>query len=299
MTTVQKVPRSPDGRNPAGWAVYGANNFQWAAEVWGDYPATTGSRITANTVDYYYTDYYSGAGGEFSIPTDATVNAVRVRINAKKNTASSSAMAGRLYVGGVWRIATAQALSTTAGEYVFEWTTNPATGAAWTPTQINSHSATNAIPLFGFGMTDVTSDADIYNFVIEVDYTPLAGYSGTVTLDDSTVSGSFASGASTFAGAVTLDASTPSGSFGAVPGSITSPPLKVHTTGVLLASVGLAYVAVYDASTGALVTRQTGLSTGVDGRFTISHASIVPGTSYRVDWETATGERRMPVAVAA
>lgn len=79
--------------------------------------------------------------------------------------------------------------------------------------------------------------------------------------------------------------------------SITSEPLK-NNAGVLLANKALNYVAVYNANTGALVVRKTGLSTGADGRFTVSDAALVSGTNYKLDWETATGERRMPSKAA-
>lgn len=80
--------------------------------------------------------------------------------------------------------------------------------------------------------------------------------------------------------------------------SITSEPLK-DNAGNLLASVALDFVAIYNDTTGALVVRLTGLSTGADGRFVAAHASLVSGTTYRLDWQTATGQRRMPRKAAA
>lgn len=79
--------------------------------------------------------------------------------------------------------------------------------------------------------------------------------------------------------------------------SITSEPLK-NNLGVTLENKELNYVAVYNATTGALVVRKTGLSTGSDGRFTVSDAALVSGTTYKLDWETSTGERRMPSKAA-
>lgn len=75
--------------------------------------------------------------------------------------------------------------------------------------------------------------------------------------------------------------------------SIISEPLK-DNAGNLLVSTALDYVAVYDDTTGVLVVRITGLSTDVSGVFTVSHASLVAGTTYRLDWQTSTGKRRMP-----
>lgn len=299
MTIVRKNGTF-DGANPAGWSAPGATGSNWIGINLRDYPDSANTYVNATTTAQMYTDHYTAPGSEFSIPTDATVVAVRVRIEAKKNTASSCALRGKIYIAGVWRTAATQSPSTTKAEYVYEWTTNPVTGAAWTPTQINSHAATNGITYFGWEATDVSSDYNVYSFVLEVEYTPAASsdFSGSITLDDSVAAGSFLAGSSAFAGAVALDDSAVTGSFAAQPGVITSQPLKTNN-GTLLASVALSYVAVYNASTGALVVRQTGLSTGGDGRFSVSSASIVPGTQYRVDWETAAGERRMPLAVAA
>lgn len=98
--------------------------------------------------------------------------------------------------------------------------------------------------------------------------------------------------------AMAAEAGTFSGT-ASVDRTITSGILK-DNSGTPLISTALNYVAVYDASTGALVTRQTGLSTDGTGRFRISHPSFVAtANAYRVDWEASTGERRMPLATAA
>lgn len=81
-------------------------------------------------------------------------------------------------------------------------------------------------------------------------------------------------------------------------GTITSQPLK-DNTGIVQALKTLNYVCVYNVSTGDLVVRLTGLSTNASGVFVATHASIVPGTSYRVDWETVDNKRRMPIGLAA
>ncbi len=126
-----------------------------------------------------------------------------------------------------------------------------------------------------------------------------ASFSGSVTLDGSTPSGSFTTAPpSSFAGAVTLEGAAPGGSFGPAPGTFTSPPLSSNN-GTVLASAALSYVAAYDASTGALVARFTGLSTDGLGRFTVSSASLLPGTTLRWDWEALAGQRRMPLGVVA
>jgi hypothetical protein len=80
--------------------------------------------------------------------------------------------------------------------------------------------------------------------------------------------------------------------------SITSEPLK-DNAGNLLASTALDFVAVYNDTTGALVVRLTGISTNAEGLFVAADASLVSGTTYRIDWQTAAGQRRMPRKAAA
>lgn len=75
--------------------------------------------------------------------------------------------------------------------------------------------------------------------------------------------------------------------------SITSEPLK-DNAGNLLASASLDFVAIYNDTTGALVLRVTGLSTNAAGRFIVADAALTSGATYRVDWQTTAGQRRMP-----
>lgn len=98
------------------------------------------------------------------------------------------------------------------------------------------------------------------------------------------------------AGAATATASG-SGALSAIP-TITSEILKTNN-GTVEASVALNFVAAYDDSTGALVVRKTGLSTDASGIFRLQDVALTPGTTYRLDWETATGHRRMPRKAAA
>lgn len=95
--------------------------------------------------------------------------------------------------------------------------------------------------------------------------------------------------------AATTDAATFSGSAGPASGlgTFTSDPLR-DNVGNLVINKGLAHVALYHDSTGALVVRKTGLSTNAAGVFTFADALITPGQVYRVDWEDADGRRRMP-----
>ena len=89
----------------------------------------------------------------------------------------------------------------------------------------------------------------------------------------------------------------PSGTLSSIP-TITSEILKTNN-GTVEASVALNFVAAYDDATGALVVRKTGLSTDASGIFRLQDVALTPGTTYRLDWETATGHRRMPRKAAA
>ena len=92
-------------------------------------------------------------------------------------------------------------------------------------------------------------------------------------------------------GSITSTGSTANGTF-------TSEVLKDYA-GNVLANVSLNFVRFYNDTTGALVLNKTGVSTNGSGIVTFSDASLVAGVTYRVDWETAAGSRRMPRKAAA
>ena len=81
-------------------------------------------------------------------------------------------------------------------------------------------------------------------------------------------------------------------------GTFTSEVLKDYA-GNVLASVSLNYVRFYNDTTGALVLNKTGISTNGSGIVSFSDPALVAGTTYRVDWETAAGSRRMPRKAAS
>lgn len=81
-------------------------------------------------------------------------------------------------------------------------------------------------------------------------------------------------------------------------GTFASEVLKDYA-GNVLASTALSFVRFYNDTTGALVLSKTGVSTNGSGIVTFSDAALVAGTTYRVDWETAAGSRRMPRKAAA
>ena len=126
-----------------------------------------------------------------------------------------------------------------------------------------------------------------------------SSFAGALVLDNDTVNGSFSTVANgSFAGALVLDNDTVNCSFGSQSGVITSLPLKTNN-GTILASTALSYICFYNISTGALVLRKTGVSTNASGIFTVTDPLLSSGTQYRVDFETAAGQRRMPLATAA
>ena len=128
---------------------------------------------------------------------------------------------------------------------------------------------------------------------------------GTVTTISATlanVTGSLASGSGSrvttitatlgnIAGAITSTGSTTNGTF-------TSEVLKDYA-GNVLANTALNFVRFYNDTTGALVLNKTGVSTNGSGIVSFSDAALVAGTTYRVDWETAAGSRRMPRKASA
>lgn len=114
--------------------------------------------------------------------------------------------------------------------------------------------------------------------------------SDVISEDDETASGSTALGASLIATASMFGGSA---SGGVASGTFTSEVLK-RNNGTVAASSSLSYVRFYNTSTGALVLSKTGLSTNGSGVFTTTDAALVSGTTYAIDWEEATGQRRMP-----
>lgn len=92
-------------------------------------------------------------------------------------------------------------------------------------------------------------------------------------------------------GAITSVGSTTNGTF-------TSEVLKDYA-GNVLANTALNFVRLYNDTTGALVLNKTGVSTNTSGIVAFSDAALVSGTTYRVDWETSAGSRRMPRKAAA
>lgn len=79
------------------------------------------------------------------------------------------------------------------------------------------------------------------------------------------------------------------------PGFLT-PVMKNNTRTVLANETGVV-CNVYNASTGALVVRKTGLTSDASGIVSVTDAAMVAGTTYAYDI-VLTGGRRLPVATA-
>ena len=152
----------------------------------------------------------------------------------------------------------------------------------------------------GGGGTTTTISATLANVTGSVASVsaPKTAISGTLA----NVTGSLASGSGSL---VTTIATTLGNIVGSINstgstanGTFTSEVLKDYA-GNVLANTTLNFVRFYNDTTGALVLNKTGVSTNGSGIVTFSDAALVAGTTYRVDWETAAGSRRMPRKAAA
>ena len=122
--------------------------------------------------------------------------------------------------------------------------------------------------------------------------------SGNITLGDGVAAGAFAL-ASSIGGNLTLGDGVAAGAFStsATAYGFSTPPIK-NNTSTLMANIGGWTVNVYNASTGALVTQITGLSTNSAGVLTVSSTLLSPG-AYVYEVAHATYGRRLPVGIAA
>lgn len=152
----------------------------------------------------------------------------------------------------------------------------------------------------GGGGTTTTISATLANITGSVasKASPKTAISATLA----NVTGSLASGSGSLVTTITATLGNIVGSINntgsTTNGTFTSEVLKDYA-GNVLASVSLNYVRFYNDTTGALVLNKTGVSTNASGIVTFSDSALVSGTIYRVDWETATGSRRMPRKAAA
>lgn len=119
----------------------------------------------------------------------------------------------------------------------------------------------------------------------------LANISGSLTSGSGSLVTTISATLANVVGALSSTGSTANGTF-------TSEVLKDYA-GNVLASVSLNFMRFYNDTTGELVLNKTGVSTNASGIVTFSDGALVSGTTYRVDWETSAGSRRMPRKAAA
>jgi hypothetical protein len=108
----------------------------------------------------------------FTVPTGATINAVRVNYYDQKTASQANTFGGRLKVNGTYYNAAthnpANGVWTTRTD---SWATNPNTGAAWTVADVNG---AGGAPLQAFGVnsgTDASPTIRLASIQIQVDYT--------------------------------------------------------------------------------------------------------------------------------
>jgi hypothetical protein len=94
---------------------------------------------------------------------------------------------------------------------------------------------------------------------------------------------------------VVLGSTVGNASLGGSSGRLLSPPLRTNN-GTLLVSAPLNFVRIYSLA-GVLLYEQLGGTTDALGQINVVTSAVQAGVSIRVDWETAAGQRRMPVTV--
>lgn len=135
---------------------------------------------------------------------------------------------------------------------------------------------------------------------IRVQLLPSGNISGDVPWDGFTASGTLSIAVCLISGDTSLDAFTAGGTIAPYLGSIVTPPMKNNTGTVLINLTGV-IANVYDATTGALFLRKTGLTSSSLGVVTISDQSLIPGTTYayEIDLTVSSIGRRLPTGTVA
>jgi uncharacterized membrane protein len=120
----------------------------------------------------------------FSIPSNATSISVQVLYYDQKTASQAAASAGRLKVGGSYYNATTHNPATSYTSRSDNWATNPKTGAAWTPAQVNGTDGTNDLQAFGFYSSDASPTINYSSVQLQVTYSvayTLTSETGTFT----------------------------------------------------------------------------------------------------------------------
>lgn len=145
----------------------------------------------------------------------------------------------------------------------------------------------------------VSSDGGIVNETVAAGGDIALTIAWTESADVFAMSGSVVASGVSVAAAWTegADVTVIAGSVAAAGGVITTPTLK-NNTGTILASETGVVVNVYDATTGALVVRKTGLTSSAGGVVTVTDVLIIPATSYAYEVVLTANGRRLPVGLA-
>lgn len=139
-----------------------------------DYPDSTGSDFLTLTALSGGVARLTFGYPVFSIPIGSTITSVIVRYYDFRVGSGASVSNGVIKVGGsYYPNATTHNPATNAWIIRAKtWTTNPATGAAWTAEQVNGTAGADNLQAFGYYSTDATPNIQFSSALIEVNYTP-------------------------------------------------------------------------------------------------------------------------------
>ena len=140
-------------------------------------------------------------------------------------------------------------------------------------------------------LASITSSVASKSAPISTISATMANVAGSVACGSGSLVTTIATTLGNIVGSITSSGSLSNGTF-------TSEVLTDYA-GNVLANVSLNFVRFYNDTTGALVLSKTGVSTNGSGIVSFSDQALVSGTTYRVDWETSSGSRRMPRKAAA
>jgi hypothetical protein len=111
---------------------------------------------------------------QFSIPTNATIQNVTIYVRAMQVSSGTDNIRAALKIKGgsnpyySWASSTQPTTSWTT--YSYTCNNNPKTGSAWTPTDLNNNSSTNALQQFGVYSTDVSPNIQVSMVYARVNY---------------------------------------------------------------------------------------------------------------------------------
>ncbi|MDT8442095.1 MAG: CxxxxCH/CxxCH domain-containing protein [Desulfuromonadales bacterium] len=107
----------------------------------------------------------------FSVPAGATDISVSITYVAQKTGAQGASMTSLLRIGGVdYTGAAVDPANGVFTQYSDNWTTNPATGAAWTIAEVNGTDGTNPLQGIGVTVTDANPQSQVTQMYVSVSY---------------------------------------------------------------------------------------------------------------------------------